>query len=173
MKKRVLAFLLVLLSALGLWAGKYNDIGLTIGLGTTKVPTKEVSFSYGLDLGLTEKLEVEFWGISDILPQPGAHTTVGADLVLSLMGERNTGSKVSGINLNTLVSVGGFYSFSDKGAGVEVGLVPLLVGSPSISKREKILKTNIGYDCVNRKAFVAFSLLELEVYLKGTFRDFI
>ncbi len=164
---------MVLLSALSLWAGKYNDVGLVLGVGMTKVPTKEVSFSYGVDLGLTKKLEVELWGISDILPQPGANTVVGLDLVYSLLGERNTGSKVSGINLNSLASIGAFYSFTDQGAGLSIGIAPLAVGSPSISKREKLMKTNVGWDFVNKKVLVAFSMVELGVYLKGTFRDFI
>ena len=89
------------------------------------------------------------------------------------MGQRNTGSKVSGVNINTLLSIGGFWKTDDNGLGVMVGVTPLAVGSPALGRRERCLRTNVGWDFVNNKLIVAFSPMDVDIYIKGTYRDWI
>lgn len=172
MKKRVFLVLLLLLPTV-LFAGVYNDFGFFVGGGMTKVPTETVSLSTGINLGLTQKLEMSCWAITDVVPEPGRNTTLGLEVGCSLLGVRNTGSLVSGINLNAIGYLGAFWQPETEGLGVMVGITPFVEGSPSITKRERLLKTNIGWDFVNRKLLVAVSLLEMDVYLKGTYRDYI
>lgn len=172
MMKRILLTMMVILCAVGLWAGDYNDLGVSVGLGTVKVPEKELSLSYAVDLGLTKTLEVSFWGVSDVVPKPGDNTVLGLELGKSLIGARTTGTRVSGVNINTIVSLGGFYNLQNQGAGVTLGITPILAGSPSTGKREKYLTSRVGWDFVNNKLLVAISLADYEVYLKGRAEEF-
>ena len=80
---------------------------------------------------------------------------------------------VSGVNINTLLSIGGFWKTDDNGLGVMVGVTPLAVGSPALGRRERCLRTNVGWDFVNNKLIVAFSPMDVDIYIKGTYRDWI
>ena len=124
-------------------------------------------------MGLTDKREVGFWGVSQVIPQPFKSNVLGGELSFALLGQRNTGSKVSGVNMNTLISLGGFWKTDDNGLGVMVGVTPLAVGSPALSRRERCLRTNIGWDFVNKKLLVVFSPMDVDIYIKGTYRDWI
>ena len=54
-----------------------------------------------------------------------------------------------------------------------VSITPLAVGSPISGRRERILKTGVGYDAVNNEVVVTFSLINLDLYVRGTYRDYI
>ena len=71
-----------------------------------------------------------------------------------------------------LLSVCFFYDFYDKGAGAYLGFTPLTVGNPVTGKRDRMFKINAGYDFVNNKAFVFFSLFVFDIYVRGTWRDY-
>ena len=71
-----------------------------------------------------------------------------------------------------LLSVGGFYRTGNNGAGPIVSITPLAVGTPVSGRRERILKTGVGYDAVNNEVVVTFSLISLDFYVRGTYRDY-
>ena len=174
MKKRFLIILLSILMLLPLSAkNKYFDFAFMIGQGNYTWPVKGIGVSYGFDVGLTDKIEFGFWGVSQVIPQPFKSNVLGGELSFALLGQRNTGSKVSGVNMNTLISLGGFWKTDDNGLGVMVGVTPLAVGSPALSRRERCLRTNIGWDFVNKKLLVVFSPMDVDIYIKGTYRDWI
>ena len=138
MKKRFLIILLSILMLLPLSAkNKYFDFAFMIGQGNYTWPVEGIGVSYGFDVGLTDKIEFGFWGVSQVIPQPFKSNVLGGELSFALLGQRNTGSKVSGVNMNTLISLGGFWKTDDNGLGVMVGVTPLAVGSPALSRRER------------------------------------
>ena len=109
MKKRFLIILLSILMLLPLSAkNKYFDFAFMIGQGNYTWPVEGIGVSYGFDVGLTDKIEFGFWGVSQVIPQPFKSNVLGGELSFALLGQRNTGSKVSGVNMNTLISLGGF-----------------------------------------------------------------
>ena len=52
-------------------------------------------------------------------------------------------------------------------------LSPLTVGSPVTGRREKFMKTNVGYDFINNRMVVSFSILTFDLYVRGTYRDYL
>ena len=174
MKKKLLVILLSVLMLLPLAAkNDYFDFAFMIGQGNYTGPVDGIGVSYGFDMGLTDKIEFGVWGVSELIPQPFQSNIIGAEISFALMGQRNTGSKVSGVNINTLLSLGGFWKTDDNGMGVMLGITPLAVGSPALSRRERCLRTNIGWDFVNKKLLVVFSPMDVDIYVKGTYRDWI
>ena len=174
MKKRLLIILLAIVLLFPLSAkNDYFDFSIMIGQGNYKWPVDGIGVSYGFDMGVTDKIEFGVWGISELIPEPFKSNLLGAEVSFALMGQRNTGSKVSGVNINTLLSIGGFWKTDDNGLGVMVGVTPLAVGSPALGRRERCLRTNVGWDFVNKKLIVAFSPMDVDIYLKGTYRDWI
>ena len=174
MKKKLLIVLLSVLMLLPLSAkNKYFYFAFMIGQGNYTWPVEGIGVSYGFDVGLTDKIEFGFWGVSQVIPQPFKSNVLCGELSFALLGQRNTGSKVSGVNMNTLISLGGFWKTDDNGLGVMVGVTPLAVGSPALSRRERCLRTNIGWDFVNKKLLVVFSPMDVDIYIKGTYRDWI
>ena len=171
MMKRIFVVLL-LFSALSLPAADHHDISLSFGHSIYRWPEKGISFSYGMNIGLTSRLELGVWGISEAVPDPFAHNMFGLDLSYALMGRRSTASKVAGTGINTLVSAGAFYRTDNGGAGPLLSVTPLTVGSPITGRRERLLKTGVGYDVVNNELVIVFSLLNLDYYVRGTYRDY-
>ena len=170
--RKVLLAIMIILPLAFLNAGDYHDIALSIGHSTYKWPEKGISFSYGINIGLTERMELDVWGVSELVPRPFESNIVGAELSFAVMGPRSTASKIAGTGINTLVSVGGFYRTDNNGAGPIVSVTPLTVGSPITGRRERLLRTGIGYDAVNNEVVIMFSLLSLDYYVRGTYRDY-
>ena len=108
---------------------------------------------------------------SKLIPEPLGTNILCAEISTTLLGQRNTGSKVSGVNVNTLLSLGGFWKSDDNGLGIMLGLTPIALGSPSNVRRERCLRTNVGWDFRNKKLIVLFSPMDVEIYIKGTYRD--
>ena len=174
MKKRVLIILISILLLLPLSAkNNYFDFAFMLGQGNYTWPLEGIGVSYGVDMGVTDTVEFGVWGVSELIPQPFESNLLCAEVSIALMGQRNTGSKVSGVNMNTLISLGGFWKTDDNGLGIMVGVTPLAVGSPALSRRERCLRTNIGWDFVNKKLLVVFSPMDVDIYIKGTYRDWI
>ena len=172
MKRAVLVFLILLLLS-PLSAGDYHDVSLTIGHGTYKWPEKGISFSYGINIGLSSRWELGFWGISEVVPKPFESNMFGIDFTFTLFGPRSTASKIAGSGINTALSIGGFYRTDNNGAGPIISITPITVGNPISGRRERILKTSIGYDAVNNELVILFSLINLDFYVRGTYRDYI
>lgn len=171
MKRKLILILVSLLLALPLFADNY-DISLSFGLDNYSWSGKDFSFSYGANLGVSERFEIDVWGISEILPTPFSKNMFGLDVGYSVIGRRTSGSKIAGAGINMLVSLGGFYITESHGAGPILSITPITVGNPITGRRERLLKTGIGWDFVNNKLIVTFSLMNLDIYVRGTYRDY-
>ena len=170
--KRMLIILLLAISLFPVFGGDFHDVSFSIGEQTYKWPERGISVTYGMNVGLTGKLELDLWGISELVPHPFASNMFGAELGIMLLGPRSTATKVMGSGINMMLSVGGFYRTDNNGAGPMISITPLVVGTPISGRRERILKTGIGYDAVNNGLVVTFSLLSLDYYVHGTWRDY-
>lgn len=171
MKKTVIA-LVILVLALPLYAGPYNDVSLSFGMDNYKWPMDGISFSYGVNIGITDRLELGAWGISELIDIPFSENVFGLEASYALIGKRNTGSIVAGSGINTLVGAGLFYSTKDKGIGPMITITPITIGSSISGRREKVLKTNAGWDAVNGKLFISCSLITIDIFVKGTYKDY-
>lgn len=174
MRKRILLLIIVLvLSVSVVSASSCTDLALMLGCGNFFNPSEGIAVSYGMTLGLTKNLDLSVVLMSELVPAPGGRNLLMAEVGYTLFGARNTGSKVAGVCVNTVLSIGGFYRTENRGAGVYLGVTPLTVGSPSTTRRERGLRTNIGWDFVNRKLMVTFSPIDIEIYILGTYRDWV
>ena len=171
--KRIAVIIMLIVSLCSLHAGDYYDISLSIGHGIYRWPEKGISFSYGMNVGLSERWEMEVWGVSELLPMPFANNMFGIDFSAAILGPRSTASKVAGSGINTLIGIGGFYRTDNNGAGPMVSITPLTVGSPISGRRERLFRTAVGYDAVNNSVVVLFSLLDIDFYVRGTYRDYL
>ena len=75
--------------------------------------------------------------------------------------------------MNTLIGIGGFYRTDNNGAGPMISITPLTIGSPVSGRRERLFRTAVGYDAVNNGVVVLFSLLDIDFYVRGTYRDYL
>ncbi len=174
MKKRIFTIMAVLILSLDILpAASTTDFALMLGCGNFYSPTEGIAVSYGMTVGLSKKLDLSFVGMSELIPNAGERNLFMLEVGMSLLGNRNTESKVAGVCVNSVVSLGGFYRTDNHGAGVYLGISPLTLGSPITSRRERGLRTNIGYDFMNRKLFLTFSPLDIEIYIVGTYRDWV
>lgn len=171
MKKLFVFLMLLALVSFSIFATCF-DISLSLGQDNYKWWNNGISFSYGINFGLSQKVELGFWGISDVVPDPFKSNMFGSDISITLLGRRSSGTKVAGTGINTLLSIGCFYRTDNNGVGPIVSLVPLTVGNPITGRRERLLKTGIGWDFKNSQLVVLFSLLSLNFYVKGTYRDY-
>ena len=138
--KRMLIILLLAISLFPVFGGDFHDVSFSIGEQTYKWPERGISVSYGMNVGLTGKLELDLWGISELVPHPFASNMFGAELGIMLLGPRSTATKVMGSGINMMLSVGGFYRTDNNGAGPMISITPLVVGTPISGRRERILK---------------------------------
>lgn len=171
MKKILIIPFVLLFLALPLFASPYFDFAFMLGQSNFTWPLDGIGVSYGFSMGITDNLELDVWGSSKLIPEPFGTNILCAEISTTLLGQRNTGSKVSGVNVNTLLSLGGFWKSDDNGLGVMLGLTPIALGSPSNVRRERCLRTNVGWDFRNKKLIVLFSPMDVEIYIKGTYRD--
>lgn len=172
MRRAVIAIMLILL-LLPLSAGDHHDISLSIGHGIYRWPEKGISFSYGVNIGLSERWEMDLWGVSELLPIPFSDNMFGIDFSAALLGPRSTASRIAGSGMNTLIGIGGFYRTDNNGAGPMISITPLTIGSPVSGRRERLFRTAVGYDAVNNGVVVLFSLLDIDFYVRGTYRDYL
>ena len=170
--RKTIAIAMLVIASLSLFASDHQDVSISFGNGMYRFPEKGISFSYGLNLGLTERLEMGIWGISEAVPMPFEHNMLGLDFSYALIGRRSTASKVAGSGINMLLSLGGFYITENRGAGIIASFAPITIGSPITGRRERVLKTGVGYDFVNKRVIFSFSLISLDFYIRGTYRDY-
>ncbi len=171
-RKSLLLVLISFIALLPLSAGDYFDIALTFGDMTYKWWPNGVNVNYGMNIGLTSHLEFDLWVTSQLTPVPFKENIIGGEFDYTLLGKRSTASQVAGDGINMLVGFGGFFNTKTFGAGPFFSFTPLTVGSPIGGKRERLLKVSLGYDFVNWDFFVALDLLNLDFYVRGTYRDY-
>lgn len=171
MKKALLIIATMLCLVSAIFASTF-DLAFSVGQDNYKWWNDGISFSYGMNIGVSERIEFSFWGISEAVPKPFKGNMVGVDVSIGLLGRRTSGTKVAGSGINTLLSIGGFYRTEDSGLGPIISITPLTVGNPITGRRERLLRTGLGWDFINSKLVVTFSLLNLDLYVKGSYRDY-
>lgn len=171
MKKKAISLILIAILAMPLFADVF-DISLTVGQENYKWPQDGISFSYGANFGLTKRLEMNLYGISEATPKPFDSNMFGLDFSYSILGRRTSGTKISGSGINMLLSLGAFYKTDNNGAGLLMSFTPLTVGNPITGRRERLMKVGAGWDFVNNKLLITFSLMNLDYYVRGSYRDY-
>lgn len=181
--KKILVIILISLSAF-LYAADHYDISFSFGADSTygyyKGPytiEDSLRLNLAMNVGLTPRLETSFGIRTELTPDFIDENTIFGEFTYALLADRSTASKVAGGGLNTLLSLGGFYSFTVfddfQGAGIYLSITPLTIGNPIVGHRERLLKTNVGYDFINKKVVVSFSLVTFDYYVRGTYRDYV
>ena len=171
MKKKIVLIVFSAILLLPLSADVF-DISLSFGLDSYLWPQNGISFSYGASVGLSERCELSVYGISQAVPKPFSNNMLAMDIGVSLLGRRTSGTKIAGSGINMLLSAGAFYITENNGAGILISFTPLTVGNPITGRRERMLRTAAGWDFVNNKLVVSFSLLSLDYYIRGSYRDY-
>ena len=115
--RRIAAAIIIILLITPAFAGDHQDIALSVGHQTYRWPERGISFSYGLNIGLTGRIEMDIWGVSELVPSPFGSNMFGLEIAFALMGARSTASSVAGSGINMLISAGGFYRTDNGGAG--------------------------------------------------------
>lgn len=171
MKKIVFITILILLT-IPLFSSPFNDVAFNIGGSNFSWSGKTLDVSYGINVGLTKDLELNFRGFSQVIPKPFSDNIFIAELDWSFLGPRSSGTKVSGQSTNMLLSIGAFYRTKENGVGICIGLTPFALGSPTMGRRERLFRTDLLYDFINNRFTVALSFLDFDLYIKGTYRDY-
>ena len=182
MRKTAAVLLVALLMAVPAFAGDHFHMSFSLGspamFGAYDRPFLEpapgVGMSYGFNLGLSSRVELNLGAVSSIVPDPFSENTFFTEVQVALLGKTSTASKVSGSNVNMYLGLGGFYSWDDMGyqsAGPYISWTPISMGTPISGRRERMMKTSFGWDCINNKAVLAFSLVNFDFFVRGTYRD--
>ena len=176
LKRMVAVLLLAVLVIGGVSAGDYQDISFFLGPHSDEILERGLSADFGMNLGLSSIAEMSLGVSSELLPVPFSDNTLFLEFNFALMGPVGTASRVAGVGVNSMLGFGGFLSYDTDGnkmkAGPYVSITPLTFGNPISGRRERVLKTNLGYDAINNEFYWAFSLVELDYYVRGTYRDY-
>ena len=181
MKKMGAVLLMLAVLLLPVSAGDHFHISFSVGAPQAAglfgrsftEPMPGVNLSYGMNLGLSGRFEMSLGMVSSLVPEPWGENTVYAEFQAALLG-RMSEREGAGRRMNMLVGLGGFYSFDStgyRGAGPYISWTPVTLGNPMSGRRERILRTVFGWDFVNNKAVLAFSPVEFDFYVRGTYRD--
>jgi hypothetical protein len=180
MKKHMATMVLLLLTVPFLFAGTF-DLGLTLGTSShfyeNTYDNETVKFVWGATIGMTDILELDLQANSQLVPVFFGDTNVSVLVQRTLIGQRNTGKKVAGIGVNTLVGAGVMFSDYDEGGQfgpthLLVSITPISIGSPYAGKRERILSLTLAYNLYSSQVSLVMDLLKYDFYTIGTYRDF-
>lgn len=175
-KIATLVMLILLLSSSLLFSGDYQDISLYFGPVMDEFNEGGISSSFGINIGLNSFMELDMGVSSELVPHPFFENRAFLELDFCLFGPRSTASRVAGLSFNMLAGLGGFFEYdADSGemkAGPYLSFTPLCFGNPMTGRRERFLKTDVGYDAINNGMYVSFSFLLLDFYVRGTYRDY-
>ncbi len=183
--KRITALLLTLAISTCLFSSDYFDIALTLGTdsmygyyGPYSIEDS-LRVKLALSLGLTSRIEASLGLTTALTPSFFKENTAYLEFDYALLGARSTKSKISGASTNTHIGIGAFYSYAPReegfkgtGGGVYLSITPLTLRTPVYGYRERFLKTNAGYDFINERVVISFSVITMDFYLRGTYRDY-
>ncbi len=155
------------------------DLGLSLGTRShyfeEEYDDSKLAIQYGLTLGLSDVYELDVNATSEIVPDlfDGKHTTLQVLLERSLLGERSTGTAVSGIGLNTLIGFGmGFSTFHEGGefypTHLLFSLTPVTVGTPIMGKRERLCTLTLALNIYDKSLSLYVDLMSFDFYLLGS-----
>jgi hypothetical protein len=180
MKKHMAAMAVMLFTVPLLFAGTF-DLGFTLGTSShfyeNTYDNETVKFAWGATLGMTDTLELDLQANSQLVPAFFGDTNVSLLVQKALFGQRNTGEKVAGIAVNSLLGAG--VMFSDYYGGGQFGpshllvsFTPFTIGSPFAGKRERIFSLTLAYNMYSNQVSLVMDLLKYDFYMIGTYRDF-
>ncbi len=178
MKKILLVSILVSVVSISLFAGRTHDISLSFGqYSDTTFDQEALNVRYGSTIGLTNRSEVMIWGASTLTPEVFDENKAGIGLSLALQGNRSTGTKVQGPSCNTLVTLGLIASENNddkdfKPTSVYLSVTPFSLGTPIMGKRERMFEVGVEYNWCEEKFSVFVSILNLDYYIHGTWKDY-
>jgi hypothetical protein len=180
MKKHMATMVLLLFTVPLLFAGTF-DLGFTLGTSShfyeNTYDNETVKFAWGATIGMTDIFELDLQANSQLVPTFFGDTNVSVLVQRTLLGQRNTGKKVAGIAVNTLLGAG--VMFSDYYGGGQfvpshllVSITPFTIGSPFAGKRERILSLTLAYNMYSNQFSLVMDLLKYDFYAIGSYRDF-
>lgn len=181
MRKLCISLIALIVLHASLFAGTF-DLGITLGTtthwGESSYDSSKLKLAWGVTLGLTDDLELDLQANSALIPQFFGDTTVAVLLQKALLGQRSTGTRVAGLGVNTLLGAG--LLFSDYFPGkylmpthIILSLTPLAVGNPISAKRERAFTMTLAYNFLTAQVSVLFDLIKYDLYLVGTYRDYL
>lgn len=176
--RRTIALALVITSALsGLGAGAYNDVSLTFGHQSGLQNLEGLNVTYGLNVGLTKRLETSLWGESSLTPGFFQDNALGLSLSYAVMGDRSTGTSVPGSAINMFVNAGLLFTMHNPWdvfmpTTGYVSFTPLTLGSSVLGRRERMFEVGVAYNWAENRFAFFFSLFKFDYYVHGTWRDY-
>ena len=176
--RKMAIILIVLLLPAAIWAGPYNDVSFTFGHQAGLANIQGLNVVYGMNIGLTSRLETSVWGESTLTPHFFGDNSLGISLSWALMGTRSTGTRVPGSGINTYINAGIIASMhSDWGffapTTAYVSITPLTLGSPVIGRRERLFEVGVSYNWAQNRFGFFFSLFKFDYYVHGSWRDYV
>ncbi|OHD25811.1 MAG: hypothetical protein A2Y38_04970 [Spirochaetes bacterium GWB1_59_5] len=118
----------------------------------------------GLALGGVSRLEVEAFGVAELMPAPGATVLAGASVGLSLGGPRIP------TYFNVVVDLGYIQTLVDDGlpgfgpAYLMLRLSPLVIGNPLHGHRDRMFSLGLLYDLEERSLSIVWNVLIVHWY---------
>jgi len=179
--KKPHAFLTAMLLLLcpALFAGTF-DLGVTVGSRNhffeRTYDNAQLSLQYGLTMGITDVYEIDLTASSECIPDFFGTTQMQLLLQRSLLGARNSGTKVAGMGCNMLLGFGiGFSDFNETNkftfTHLLISFTPLMGGSPSLRKRERAFACTLGINIYTQQVSLYFDLMADDFYIVGTYKD--
>ncbi|WP_320127786.1 hypothetical protein [uncultured Sphaerochaeta sp.] len=179
MKKYLTTFIVFLFCIPALFAGTF-DLGITLGTNAHFYENNQdndmVKLAWGATFGITDVLEFDIQANSQLVPQFFGSTNVAVLVQRTIQGERNTGKKVAGIGLNSLLGVGVMFTdYQQTGillpTHLLVSCTPYTLGSPYSGKRERLLSLTLAYNMYTNQVSLMFDLIKYDYYAIGSYRD--
>lgn len=178
MKRRTITVLIVLSAMLlPLAAADYADVSFSFGHQIWQSNITGIDVYYGMNVGLTSRLEASLWGESMLTPDFFGRNAMGLSFSYALLGERSTGSKIAGPNMNTLLNGGIIFTMNNRWevfmpTDLYLSITPLTVGSPVNGRRERLLEVGVSWNWFTNEFRVLFSLFKLDYYVRGSWRSY-
>ena len=158
----------------------FQDIAIRVGTGRFVFDEHSkmgANFLGGITVGLTARLEFALEAITPLVPDPLSEVTAGFDLSYDFLGDRVYSTNNAGNGLNTLLSLGLFFSDHNHQnqflpTFLTLRLTPLTVGSPYSGRREHIIPFGVAWNFQDNTFSLFVSLIMYDNYIKGTWRDY-
>jgi len=183
--KKIIITILILMITFSVFAESENDtsnflkdIGFAIGHNENYFDGNYehgLNLLLGLDAGLTEKLELNFMGIIEMVPTFVQDFSLGLEFNYSLLGERVFSNRNAGMGMNSMVGFGLYCNTHNEKnifmpTTIVLRLYPACVGAPASGKRERILPMGLAYNFMTKDISMFFSIAIYDHYIKGTWK---
>lgn len=158
----------------------FQDIAIRIGEGRflfDEYSKMGANFLGGVTVGLTSRIEVSIEAITPLVPDPLSDVIAGFEFSYGLLGARVYSTNNAGNGLNTMLSLGLFFSDHNHQnqflpTFVTLKLTPLTVGSPYSGRREHLLPFGVAWNIQDNTFSMFVSVMLYDNYIKGTWRDY-